>query len=231
MEVEIWSDIGCPFCYIGKYNFEVALDQFDAKDQVKVSHRSFRLDPTASVEPVETMVELLAKKYGQSIEEAEQMNMQISEAARPAGLELNLNTVVPSNTMDAHRLVKHSESAGKEDVALERLYRAYFTENRNVADRETLLEISGDIGLEISDVEKMLSADDYKEAVITDQNEANQLGAQGVPYFVINRKYSISGAQPPEKFLEVLKRIQQEEKASVDLSDGQDATCTDEYCE
>ncbi|MFC3420365.1 DsbA family protein [Salinicoccus hispanicus] len=231
MEIEIWSDIGCPFCYIGKRNFEMGLDQFDAKDQVNVIYRSFRLDPTAPVQPEETMVELLAKKYGRSLEEAKQMNAQISDSARAAGLEFNLDTVVPSNTMDAHRLVKQAETAGKDDMAMEYLYKAYFTDNRNVADRETLLEIAGDIGLDISAVDNMFSADDYKEAVISDQNEATQHGAQGVPYFVINRKYSVSGAQPPEKFLEAMKKVQQEEESLVDLGDNQGSTCTDEYCE
>lgn len=212
MEIEIWSDIGCPFCYIGKRNFEAGLDQFEGKDQVKVTYKSFRLDPAAPQQPEETMVELLAKKYGRSIEEARQMNIQITEAAKAVGLEFNLDTVIPANTMDAHRLVKLAGAAGKDGSALEHLYRAYFTDNRNVADREVLLEIAGEIGMGISDVENMLSTDDYKEAVITDQNEGSQLGAKGVPYIVFNRKYSVSGAQPAEKFLEAMKQIQQEEE-------------------
>ncbi|GAB3066415.1 DsbA family oxidoreductase [Salinicoccus sesuvii] len=212
MKIEIWSDVACPFCYIGKRNFETALSQFDEANQVEVIYKSFRLDPTAPKQPEETSVELLAKKYGTSVEEAKQMNVQITEAARAIGLEFNLDTVIPSNTMDAHRLVKLAKTEEKEASALEQLYKAYFIDNRNVADKETLLEIASEIGIETSNVESMLPTDDYKEAVISDHNESKQLGVQGVPYVVFNRKYSVSGAQPAEKFLEALKQVQMEEE-------------------
>ena len=210
MKVEIWSDIGCPFCYIGKRNFEAGMEEFAGKDDLEIVYRSFRLDPTAEKEPDETMAELLAKKYNKSVREAEIMNRQIADTAKAAGLEFNMEKVVPSNSMDAHRLVKFAREAGLDAEAMDSLYKAYFTDGINVADTEALAGIGTDIGLDEDGVREMLESDLYKEQVIEDQNVANQLGAQGVPLFVINRKYGISGAQPPQAFREALIRAYEE---------------------
>lgn len=210
MKVEIWSDIGCPFCYIGKKNFEAGVSEFAGKDDLEVIYRSFQLDPTAKKEPDESMAELLAKKYNKSVKEAEIMNSQVTDAAKAAGLDFNMEKVVPSNSMDAHRLVKLASEEGKEGEAMNRLYKAYFTDGLNVADTETLVQIGTEIGLDSDKIRAMLSDDLYKEKVIEDQNVANQLGAQGVPLFVINRKYGISGAQPPEAFKEALTKAYEE---------------------
>lgn len=231
MEIEIWSDIGCPFCYIGKRNFEAGLERFESKDEVNVVHKSFRLDPAASTEPDQSMAELLAKKYGKSLEEARQMNRQVSGAAEAAGLEFNMDAVVPSNTMDAHRLIKMAEAEGKDGEALDHLYHAYFTEGRNVARAEVILEIAQTIGMDTTAVEEMLGSNDYKETVISEQNEATRLGAQGVPFFVINRKYGVSGAQPPEAFLEAVEKAHEEEKPLVDLGGDDGASCGRDGCE
>lgn len=210
MKVEIWSDIGCPFCYIGKKNFEAGVSEFAGKDDLEVIYRSFQLDPTAKKEPDESMAELLAKKYNKSVKEAEIMNSQVADAAKAAGLDFNMEKVVPSNSMDAHRLVKLASEEGKEGEAMNRLYKAYFTDGLNVADTETLVQIGTEIGLDSDKIRAMLSDDLYKEKVIEDQNVANQLGAQGVPLFVINRKYGVSGAQPPEAFTEALTKAYEE---------------------
>ncbi|AKG73138.1 DsbA family oxidoreductase [Salinicoccus halodurans] len=210
MKVEIWSDIGCPFCYIGKKNFEAGVSEFAGKDDLEVIYRSFQLDPTAKKEPDESMAELLAKKYNKSVKEAEIMNSQVADAAKAAGLDFNMEKVVPSNSMDAHRLVKLASEEGKEGEAMNRLYKAYFTDGLNVADTETLVQIGTEIGLDSDKIRAMLSDDLYKEKVIEDQNVANQLGAQGVPLFVINRKYGVSGAQPPEAFKEALTKAYEE---------------------
>lgn len=231
MEIEIWSDIGCPFCYIGKRNFEAGLEQFSGKDEVDVIHKSFRLDPSAPMAPDASMAELLAKKYGKSLEEAKEMNRQVSGAAEAAGLEFNLDAVIPSNTMDAHRLIKMAEAEGKDGEALEHLYHAYFTEGRNVADAEVLLDIAETLGMDRGTVEQKLASNDYKEAVISDQNEATRLGAQGVPFFVINRKYGVSGAQPPEAFLEAVNKAYEEEQPLVDMSGDAGASCGRDGCE
>lgn len=231
MQVEIWSDIGCPFCYIGKKNFEAGADQFAGKDALEVVFRSYQLDPAAEKEPTGSMHELLAGKYDKSIKEAEVMNAQVAETAKAAGLTFNMDEIVPSNTMDAHRVIKLATESGRPNEAVERFYEAYFTNGENVADRETLLKISGELDLDEDTVTKMLDSDDYKEDVITEQNIANQLGAQGVPFFVINRKYGVSGAQPAEAFQEALAKAYEEEKPLVDLSGSQGDACdTDGYC-
>ena len=210
MKVEIWSDIGCPFCYIGKRNFEAGVEEFAGKDDLEIVYRSFQLDPTAEKEPDGTMAELLAKKYNKSVREAEIMNSQVADAAKAAGLEFNMEKVVPSNSRDAHRLVKFAQGEGLDSEAMDRLYKAYFTDGINVADTEALVGIGTGIGLDEKKVREMLDSDLYKEQVIEDQNVANQLGAQGVPLFVINRKYGISGAQPPQAFKEALTKASEE---------------------
>lgn len=210
MKVEIWSDIGCPFCYIGKRNFEAGVEEFAGKDDLEIVYRSFQLDPTAEKEPDGTMAELLAKKYNKSVREAEIMNSQVADAAKAAGLEFNMEKVVPSNSRDAHRLVKFAQGEGLDSEAMDRLYKAYFTDGINVADTEALVGIGTGIGLDEEKVREMLDSDLYKEQVIEDQNVANQLGAQGVPLFVINRKYGISGAQPPQAFKEALTKASEE---------------------
>ncbi|WP_017547795.1 DsbA family oxidoreductase [Salinicoccus carnicancri] len=210
MKVEIWSDIGCPFCYIGKRNFEAGVEEFAGKDDLEVVYRSFQLDPTAEKEPDETMAELLAKKYNKSVKEAEIMNSQVADTAKAAGLEFNMEKVVPSNSRDAHRLVKFAREEGLDAEAMDRLYKAYFTDGVNVADTEELVEIGTGLGLEEEKIREMLDSDLYKEQVIEDQNVANKLGAQGVPLFVINRKYGISGAQPPQAFKEALTKAYEE---------------------
>lgn len=206
MKVEIWSDIGCPFCYIGKQNFEAGVREFAGKDELEVIYRSFQLDPTAEKHPDISIAELLAKKYGKSVKEAEIMNSQVAEAAKAVGLDFNMEKVVPSNSRDAHRLVKLAAEEGRESDAMNHLYKAYFTDGINVADSEALVSIGTEIGLAEEKIRKMLESDQYKEKVIEDQNVANQLGAQGVPLFVINRKYGVSGAQPPEAFTEALTK-------------------------
>jgi len=210
MKVEIWSDIGCPFCYIGKRNFEAGIEEFAGKDDLEVVYRSFQLDPTAAKEPEETMAELLAKKYDKSVKEVEIMNNQVVDTAKAAGLEFNMEKVVPSNSRDAHRLVKLAREEGLDAEAMDRLYKAYFTDGVNVADTEELVEIGTGLGLEEEKIREMLDSDLYKEQVIEDQNVANKLGAQGVPLFVINRKYGISGAQPPQAFKEALTKAYEE---------------------
>lgn len=210
MKVEIWSDISCPFCYIGKQNFEAGVREFAGKDELEVIYRSFRLDPAAEKEPEGSMAELLAKKYDKSVKEAEIMNSQVADAAKAVGLDFNMEKVVPSNSMDAHRLVKLAAEEGKGSEAMNHLYKAYFTDGVNVADTEALVQIGTEIGLDAERTREMLADDTYKEQVIEDQNVANKLGAQGVPLFVIDRKYGISGAQPPQAFKEALTKAYEE---------------------
>jgi len=211
MKVEIWSDVACPFCYIGKHRFEEGLGQFEHKDDVTVEYCSFQLDPHAPREPQRDLYDVLARKFGISREQAMQMNMRVAEQGREVGIDFRFGDVVPSNTFDAHRLIKFAGRHGKEREAVELLFEAYFTGGRNVADRATLLDIAERAGLDRAATEAMLDSVAHADEVEADGLEASRLGARGVPFFVINRKYGVSGAQPTRVFLDALRRAWEDE--------------------
>ena len=215
MKVEIWSDVACPFCYIGKRRFEEGLSMFEHRDEVAVEYRSFRLDPFAPKEPEHDLFDVLARKYGISREQAVEMNRRVAEQGREAGIEFRFSDVVPSNTLDAHRLIKFAGRHGKEREMIELLFEAYFTEGRNVADHATLLSVAEKAGLDREAAKEMLRSDAHADEVEADGREASRLGARGVPFFVINRKYGISGAQPVQMFLDTLRRAWQDEHPLV----------------
>lgn len=205
MNVEIWSDVMCPFCYIGKRKFEAALDQFPHKDQINVIWKSFQLNPDMPTDPSRSVLDHMAEVKGIPVSQAKQMHDHVTAMAREVGLEYNFAQAVVANSFDAHRLVQLAKQHGLGDAAEERIFRAYFTEGRNTADHATLAELGAEIGLDKTEVEQMLQTDAYAEAVAQDIYESRQIGVRGVPFFVINRKYAISGAQPPETFLGALQ--------------------------
>jgi Predicted dithiol-disulfide isomerase involved in polyketide biosynthesis len=211
MKVEIWSDVACPFCYIGKHRFEEGLSRFEHKDDVTVEYRSFQLDPHAPSEPERDLYDVLARKFGISREQAVQMNVRVAEQGRDAGIDFHFDDVIPSNTRDAHRLIKFAGRHGKERDVVERLFEAYFTSGRNVADPATLADIAEQAGLDRGAAEEMLRSGAHADEVEADGLEASRLGARGVPFFVINRKYGVSGAQPSSVFLDVLRQAWQDE--------------------
>ena len=231
MEVEIWSDVMCPFCYIGKRKFEQALGQFAHKDDVNVVWKSFQLNPAMKTEPGKNINQYLAEVKGWSVEQASQMNDRVTAMAREVGLEYHFDRAVVANSWDAHRLVQLAKKNGRGDAAEERLFRAYFTEGRNTADHATLVELGTDIGLDAADVRRVLTSNDYAQEVSQDIYEAQQVGARGVPFFVLNRRYAVSGAQAPETFLGALDTAwaewQQQHPAPVQLA-GNEAACTPE---
>jgi predicted DsbA family dithiol-disulfide isomerase len=236
MKIEVWSDFVCPFCYIGKRRLEKALEEFPYRDQVEVVFKSFELDPYASRNTNLTIHELLAKKYGTSIEQAKRMNEGVAEQAASVGLDFEFDTMIPTNTLDAHRMAKFAESKGKGAELTERLLKAYFTDSKHIGDHETLTELAIEAGLNRQEVESILTGNDYEEAVRADEAEAREIGVQGVPFFVLNRKYAISGAQPTEVFVGALQKVWEEENAKTTLQpistvDGQGAVCTDDGCE
>ncbi|WP_059105989.1 DsbA family oxidoreductase [Shouchella shacheensis] len=233
MKVEIWSDIACPFCYIGKRKFEQALETFEHKGAVEKTFKSFQLDPAAKKNTGESMTELLAEKYNMTIEKAREMNQQVAAQANEVGLDFQLEDVVMTNTMDAHRLSHYAAEHGKMDGVMERLLKAYFTEGADVGDHEVLATIANDSGLDKQNVLVVLSGENYRNEVLRDQQEGAQIGVQGVPFFVLNRKYAVSGAQPPEAFLEVLNKVWEEENAQQPLHVvGEDTkTCSDGSCD
>jgi predicted DsbA family dithiol-disulfide isomerase len=206
MNVEIWSDIVCPWCYIGKRRFEGALAAFEHRDDVSVTWRSFQLDPGAPATAQGDPVERLAAKYGMSRADAEAAQAQITTTAATEGLEFHLDRARWGNTFDAHRLLHHALFAGKQDNLKERLMAAYFVEGEAVGEREVLVRLATEVGLEESAVREVLDSGAFTAEVRHDEQEARQIGITGVPFFVVDRVYGISGAQPPELILSALRK-------------------------
>lgn len=217
MKIEIWSDIACPFCYIGKRHLEEALDEFEHASDVNVVWHSFELDPEAETETDKNIYEKLASKYGQSLEWAKQANEDLKQKAAEVGIEFNPEKIIPTNSFDAHRLIKLAEENGLADEAEEELFKAYFTEGKNISNPETLHQVGTSIGLDEDDIQSTLESDAYSEEVRADEKEAQQIGVRGVPFFVFNRKFAVSGAQPVHTFVEALeKSYADDQKQSVE---------------
>jgi predicted DsbA family dithiol-disulfide isomerase len=205
MQVEIWSDVVCPWCYIGKRRFEAALASFEHPDEVEVVWRSFELDPTTPRRRSGDLAQHLSGKYGIDIGQARQLQERVTAVAAAEGLEYRFDLAQPTNSFDAHRSIHFARRCGEQDAMKERLLRAYFTEGRNVADLETLVELASDVGLAGDEVRSMLSSDELADDVRADQREARALGISGVPFFVLDRAYGVSGAQPAEVMLDALR--------------------------
>ena len=206
MQIEIWSDVICPWCYIGKRRFEHALAQFDQRDAVSVIWRSFELDPDAPRQHAGTLEQLLARKYGVSPQQAAEMNARVSGVASEVGLEYRLSVARPGNTFDAHRLLHFAASRQFGDRATERIMHAYFSEALTVGDRAALARLAPEFGIAESDALAMLESDAYADAVRADEARAAAFGVSGVPFFVFDEKSGISGAQPVEVFAEALQQ-------------------------
>ncbi|MEQ1533271.1 MAG: DsbA family oxidoreductase [Sideroxydans sp.] len=206
MQVEIWSDVICPWCYIGKRRFEVALAAFPHKEKVKVVWRSFELDPKSPPQYAETLIEMLSRKYHVSLQEAENMNTRVSSLAKEVGLDYRLSDARPGNTFDAHRLLHLAASRHVGDQAMERIMHAYFSEALPVGDRAALANLAPEFGISTNDALAMFESDDYVDAVRADEARATELGISGVPFFVIDGKIGISGAQPVEVFADALNQ-------------------------
>lgn len=206
MDVEIWSDIACPWCYIGKRRFEAALAQFEHRDGVRVGWRSFELDPSAPPEREGDRAARLAEKYGMTIERAREAERQITETAAADGLEFRFDIARSGTTFDAHRIVHLAAEQGLQDAMKERLLRAYFTEGRLMADADTLVELAGEVGLSEDEVRDTLASDRFAEEVRKDEELAGRMGISAVPTFVVDRALGASGAHPPEALLELLRQ-------------------------
>ena len=212
MKVEIWSDVVCPWCHIGKRRFEAALAQFPHRDEVDVEWKSFELDPGAVSVPggqpagPTEYAERLAGKYGTSLLGAQQMIDTMTVQAAAEGLDFRFDKAVRANTFDAHQVIHLAGLRGVQDAVKERLLRAYFTEGEAVGDRETVVRLAAEAGLDAGEVGAALDDQRYAGAVRADQAEAGAIGISGVPFFVVDRKYGVSGAQPAEALLQVLER-------------------------
>lgn len=195
----------CPFCYIGKRRFELAMEQFEHKDKVETEWKSFLLSPEMVTDPSKNMHEFLAQHKGISVEEAMGMHDYVTNMAAQIGLTYNFDKAIPANSMNAHRLLHFAKQHGRQNEAEEALFRAYFTEGKNIDDAQTLMEIAKGLGLDTNELARAMSGDTFVQDVITDIQEAQQLGVRGVPFFVFNRKYAVSGAQDTAVFLETLE--------------------------
>ncbi|MED4452217.1 DsbA family oxidoreductase [Metabacillus fastidiosus] len=234
MKIEVWSDFACPFCYIGKRRLEEALMNFPHKNEVDILFKSFELDPNASLDTELSINEILAKKYGMSIEKAKAMNASVGQQAAAVGLTFEFDNMKPTNTFDAHRLAKLAESKGKDKEMTEQLLKAYFTDSEHIGNHDTLLKIAEEAGLNREEAKSVLESEDFAEHVRADEMEAREIGVQGVPFFVINRKYAISGAQPVEVFNDTLQKVWEEENKKISLEQikGNEAgVCTEDGCE
>lgn len=206
MQVEIWSDVVCPWCYLGKRRFEQALSDFEHRDDVQVVYRSFELDPAAPAGVTTPTVDRLADKYGMTPAQASQAQRAMEKRAAGDGLTFRMGSLRSGNTRDAHRLIQLAKDRGRQPELVERLHRAYFTDEDSVFDHDALTRLGVEAGLDGDDIAVVLAGDAYTDHVDTDEAMARAIGATGVPLFVIDRKYGISGAQPAETIKEVLDR-------------------------
>jgi len=207
MKVEIWSDIMCPFCYIGKRHFEAALAKFADAENIELEWKSFQLDPTLP-KPASKLntYEYLAQRKGMSTEQSKAMHRQVMQMAKDVGLDYNFDKAVVSNSFDAHRLIQFAKTKGLGDAAEERFFKAYFIEGKDMCDATILLQLGKEIGLDEAELKTVLGSDKFSDEVKRDIFEATQVGASGVPFFVFNNKYAVSGAQPISVFLNTLEK-------------------------
>jgi predicted DsbA family dithiol-disulfide isomerase len=207
MKIEVWSDIMCPFCYIGKRHLEAALKAFP-NEQFEIEWKSFQLDPSIVPQPNKNVYEYLAERKGMSVEESKQMHASVVASAAKVGLDYHFEKAVISNSFQAHRLIQLAKTKGLGDAMEETFFKAYFTDGKDLNDGETLMELGIGIGLNTLDVKAVLEEENlFENSVKSDISEAEQIGVRGVPFFVFDRKYAISGAQPIEHFEETIQTV------------------------
>ncbi len=207
LTVDIWSDVVCPFCYLGKRRFENALSGFEHREQVQVTWHSFQLDPETRFKPGQTVHRYLAERKGITLETSRRLHERLVAEAAELGLAYNFDTALIANTFDAHRLTHFARERGRQAQVEERLFAAYFTEGKNIEDHSTLSALAAAEGLDAGEAASMLADGRYAQEVREDIEAAESMGAGGVPFYVFNRQYAVSGAQPSRVFLEVLQSL------------------------
>lgn len=212
MTVEIWSDFVCPFCYIGKRKFENALQQFEFRDSIEIVWKSYQLNPNQKTEADKNAIQSLSEAKGISLDEAKNLSQYVTEMAKTVGLEYNFEKTVTVNTANAHRFLHLAKAMGKQKEAEELLFAAYFIEGKNIDDVAVLQAIGNKIGLSEARVAEVFQSAEYQDAVERDIYESRQIGVQGVPFFVFDNKYGVSGAQDAEVFLKTLQKAFDERK-------------------
>lgn len=233
MIINIWSDVRCPFCYIGKRKFEAALEKFPQKDQVEVVWKSFQLDPTLKTRTDINTIDYFVEAKGVTREQAKQMLGGATQMAKDVGLEFDLEGSVLANSFNAHRLIQMAKSKGLGDEIEEALFKAHFEEQKNIDNHNTLVKIGTSIGMDYEEVKEKLASDAFEYEVKQDEIEARNLGVQGVPFFVIDNKYGISGAQSSDIFLQTLEKSWEEfqqKTPALEVIEG-DSCSTDGTCD
>lgn len=228
MKIEIWSDVLCPYCYIGKRRLEQALDQFEHSGDIEIEWKSFQLQPDAETRPEKNPAEHLAEVKGWSIEQTDQMFRRVTDMAAKEGLEFNMNDAIVANSFNAHRFAHYAKTQGKGDEAEEALFKAYFTDGKNIDDTDTLVALGKEIGMNAEETRKVLESEEYGDAVKQDIQVSQNIGIRGVPFFLFDRKYAISGAQQSEVFLKALNKSWSEwknEQQPVELAAKEGEAC------
>lgn len=206
MKIEIWSDVVCPFCYIGKRKLEKALDKFPQRDKIEIEWKSFQLNPDQVTNPNLNTLEHLSQSKGWSMEQTREITSNVVNMAAAQGLDFDFDRAVVANTKNAHRLIHLAKESGKGGAMKERLLQAYFSEGKNVDDPATLVTLGEEVGLAEEKIKALLESNQFEEAVDHDIYESRQLGVRGVPFFVLDRKFGISGAQADEVFDQTLEK-------------------------
>lgn len=230
LRIDVWSDIACPWCYVGKRRLESALRSFPHAQDVEVVWHAFELDPGAPKErdPRVSHVERLAKKYGMSVEQASKNSARLVDTAREEGLAFDFQHIRSGNTFDAHRLVHLGHRHGRQDAIKERFLRAYLEQGQLMSDHGTLLRLAVEVGLPEGEVADVLASDQFTEEVRADEQQARELGITGVPCFVLDGRYAVSGAQPPQTLLDALNQAWSEREPKQEFAEG--ALCGPDGC-
>lgn len=231
MKIEIWSDVMCPFCYIGKNNFEQALEKLPFKDEIEVEWKSFQLDPSLDASKPQNTVEYFKEKKGFPAEQASQMIGQVAQMGKSAGIDFNFEKALIINTFTAHKLLHLAKKYGKANEMEEALFIAHFTDGKNVGDIEELVSLAENAGIDKDEARKALTSDEFDSEIKQDIQEAKNNGISSVPFFVLNGKYAVAGAQPAEVFADALQQTYKETVSPFkDLSKGGGASCDTDGC-
>ncbi|KFF25814.1 DsbA family oxidoreductase [Chryseobacterium vrystaatense] len=231
MKIEIWSDVMCPFCYIGKHNFEQALEKLPFKNEIEVEWKSFQLDPTLDAAKPQNTIEYFRQKKGLPADQASQMIGQVAQVGKGAGIDFNFEKALIINTFAAHKLLHLAKKYGKSDEMEDALFKAHFTEGKNVGDIEELVSLAGNSGIDKDEAREVLTTDQFDYDINQDIQEAKNNGISSVPFFVLNGKYAVSGAQPSEVFADALQQTYQETVSPFkNLSQEGGASCDTDGC-
>lgn len=230
MKIEIWSDVMCPFCYIGKKNFEQALEKLPFKEEVEVEWKSFQLDPTLEPSETKTTAEYFREKKGFPEEQAKQMTAQVIQMGKASGIDFNFEQALITNTFPAHKLLHLAKKHGKSSEMEEELFKAHFLNGENIGNIEVLSDLAQNIGVSKEEALQTLRSDEFDDHVSQDIQEARNNGVSGVPFFILNGKYSVSGAQPSQVFEEALTQTYNETVKPFKGSGSTDLSCDTDGC-